>query len=586
MKRRALLIRAGALVAATGLVLAACGGSSGGGSGGGSTTGGAASSGSDSVLHPSTKKGGTLRAVNDSDCDYWDPARTYYANCWDQQRWISRQLVTFAPRPGKPELVGDLATSAPTPSDLKTWTYTLKDGLKFADGTPITSKDIKYAVERVFATDVINGGPTYFIDYLDDPKNPYQGPYKDTDPDKLGLKSVDTPDDKTITFHLNKPFADWNFVMALPGVSPVPRAKDTGANYTFAPVSSGPYKIEKYTPNKSITFVRNPNWDPKTDAVNKALPDRIEETMGLDLDDIDNRLLANTADFYVGQTGVQITAQNRILSDPSLRRDRTTNDITGFIRYLSVMTTVKPFDNIHCRTAVAYALDKTAQQLARGGPVGGGAIATTMLTPPLKYYQSFDLFPSDGGKGDIAKAKQELAACGQPNGFATTLATRSNGKEVAQAEAVQASLAKIGIKVTINKSAPSQYFSSTIGIPANVHKNGIGLAMAAWGPDWPTPYAMLSSITDGRKILSAGNSNYAELNDPTVNTGLDEATQTTDEAKAQQIWTRTDKAIVASGAYVPLLYDKALNLFSDRVTNVYFTSAYDMADFAQFGVTR
>ncbi|MCM3882974.1 ABC transporter substrate-binding protein [Frankia sp. R82] len=537
-------------------------------------------------MHPSDKKGGTLRAVNDSDCDYWDPARTYYANCWDQQRWISRQLVTFAPRPGEPQLVGDLATSAPTPADLKTWKYTLKDGLKFSDGTPITSKDVKYAVERVFATDVINGGPTYLIDYLDDPANPYPGPYKDTDPNKLGLKSVETPDDHTIIFHLNKPFGDWNYVMAQPGVTPVPKAKDTGANYTFKPMSSGPYMVEKYTPNKSISFVRNPYWDPKTDTVNKALPDRIEETMGLDLDDIDNRLLANSADFYVGQTGVQITAQNKVLGDPSLRADRTTDDLSGFIRYLSVVTTVKPFDNIHCRNAVAYAIDKTAQQLARGGPVGGGDIATTMLTPPLKYYASFDLFPSAGHRGDIAKARQELTACGQPNGFATTLATRSNGKEVAQAEAVQASLAKIGIKVTINKSAPSQYFSSTIGIPANVHKNGIGLAMAGWGPDWPAPYAMLSSIVDGRKILSAGNSNYAELNDPTVNKGLDEGVTTTDEAKAQQIWTRTDRAIVASAADVPLLYDKALNLFSNRLTNIYFTTAYNMTDFAQFGVMR
>ncbi|WP_261574915.1 ABC transporter substrate-binding protein [Frankia gtarii] len=577
-------------------MLAACGGSSGGGgSNGGSAAGGGATSSagngssagaSDAVLHASDKKGGTLRALNDSDCDYWDPARTYYANCWDQQRWISRQLVTYVPQPGTPRLTGDLATAVPTSSDLKTWTYTLKDGIRFSDGTPITSKDIKYAVERVFATDVINGGPTYLIDYLDDPNAPYLGPYKDTDPNKLGLKSVDTPDDKTIIFHLNRPFADWNFVMALPGVTPVPKAQDTGANYTFKPVSSGPYKIDKYTPNKVITFVRNPNWDPKTDTVNKALPDRIEVTMGLDLDDVDNRLLANSADFYVGQTGVQITAQNKILGDPSLRRDRTTDDVTGFIRYLSVMTQVKPFDNVHCRNAVSYALDKTAQQLARGGPIGGGAVATTMLTPPLKYYRSFDLFPTAGSKGDVAKAKQELTACGQPNGFSTTLASRSNGKEVAQAEAVQASLAKIGVKVTINKSAPSQYFSSTIGIPVNVHKNGIGLAMAAWGPDWPTPYAMLSSIVDGRKILSAGNSNYAELNDPTVDSGLDDGIATTDEARAQQIWTDTDKAVVKSAAYIPLVYDKALNLFSDRTTNIYFTSAYGMADFAQFGVTR
>jgi peptide/nickel transport system substrate-binding protein len=583
MKRRVFLIRTGALVAAAGLALAACGGSSGGGSGGASAT---SSSGTSSILHSSDKKGGTLNAVNDSDCDYWDPGRTYYANCWDQQRWISRELVTFAPKPGTPELVPDLATAVPTSSDLKTWKYTLKTGIKFQDGTPITSKDIKYAVEREFAADVINGGPTYLIDYLDDPASPYPGPYKDTDPNKLGLKTVETPDDQTIIFHLNKAFGDWNYVMSLPIVAPVEKSKDTGANYTFNPVSSGPYEIQKYVPNKSITFVRNPNWDPATDTVNKALPDKIVETMGLDLDDIDNRLLANTADFYVGQTGVQIAMQAKLLADPTTRSDRTTDDITGFLRYLSVITKVKPFDNVHCRLAVAYAIDKTAQQLARGGPVGGGAVATTMITPPIKYYSAFNLAPDVPDTGNVAKAKSELAACGQPNGFSTTLATRSNGKEVAQATAIQASLAKVGIKVTINKSAPSQYFSSTIGIPANVHKNGIGLAMAAWGPDWPSPYAMLDSIVDGRKILSAGNSNYAELNDPTVDKNIDTGVATTDDSTAQTAWTTADKAIVGSGAYVPLLYDKAFNLFSNKLTNIYFTSAFDMADFAQFGVVK
>jgi len=583
MKRRVFLIRAGALVAAAGLALAACGGSSGGGDGSASAS---SSSGTSTIAHPSTKKGGTLQALNDSDCDYWDPGRTYYANCWDQQRWISRELVTFAPRPGTAELAPDLATSVPTSSDLKTWKYTLKKGIKFQDGTPITSKDIKYAVEREFATDVINGGPTYLVDYLDDPANPYPGPYKDPDPNKLGLKTVETPDDQTIIFHLNKAFGDWNYVMSVPIVAPVEKSKDTGANYTFNPVSSGPYQIEKYVPNKSISFVRNPNWDPSTDTVNKALPDKIVVTMGLDLDDVDNRLFANTGDFYVGQTGVQVAMQAKLLADPSVRADRSTDDITGFIRYLSVMTKVKPFDNIHCRMAVAYAIDKTAQQLARGGPVGGGAIATTMITPPVKYYSSFNLFPSAGDKGDVAKAKSELAACGQPNGFSTTLASRSNGKEVAQAEAIQASLARIGIKVTITKSAPSQYFSSVIGIPANVHKNGIGLAMAAWGPDWPSPYAMLDSIVDGRKILSAGNSNYAELNDPVVDRNIDAGVSATSDGAAQEAWTAVDKAIVGSAAYVPLLYDKAFNLFSDRLTNIYFTPAYGMADFAQFGVVK
>jgi peptide/nickel transport system substrate-binding protein len=582
MRRKRLALRVGTVLFAVAIAATACGGSGGGGSSGTTSTGTTATSDNSRLLQASAKKGGTLQALNDSDCDYWDPQRTYYANCWDQQRWISRQLITYAPQPGTPKLVGDLATSVPTSSDLKTWTYHLKSGIKFEDGTTITSKDIKYGIERVFATDVINGGPTYPIDYLQDPKNPYPGPYKDTDPNKLGLKSIETPNDQTIVFHLNKPFADWNYVMSTPQSTPVPRAKDTGAKYTFHPVSSGPYKIQSYTPGKQIVFIRNPEWNSATDPNRKALPDKIVETEGLALNDIDQRILSNQDDFYVGQTGVQITAQAKILADPALRKARTLDTETGSMRYLTVFSKVKPFDNLHCRNAVAWAVDKQAQQIARGGPVGG-SIATTMLPTVLTYYQKFDLFPSPGGKGDIAKAKAELAACGYPKGFSTTLVSRSSGKEVAQAEAIQASLAKINIKVTIDKFDPSQYFSAVIGIPANVHQKKYGLAMAAWSADWPAPWPFFSSIVDGRKILAQGNSNYGELNDPVVNSGLDKASTSVDTPQ-QAIWTSVDKAVVKSAVYVPLLYDKSFDVYSSRLTNVYFTSAWAMIDFAALGV--
>ena len=102
MSRRSVRLRAATLMSvvglASGLVLAACGGDG--------ATGGAAApnrqpaaSGAAALLHPSAKAGGTLRALSDSDCDYWDPARTYYAYCWNQQRWFSRQLLTYAAHP-------------------------------------------------------------------------------------------------------------------------------------------------------------------------------------------------------------------------------------------------------------------------------------------------------------------------------------------------------------------------------------------------------------------------------------------------------------------------------------------------------
>ncbi len=79
---------------------------------------------------------------------------------WDFMRFIFRPLLNFDAQPGAVRLVGDLATEPAVPTDGgKTWKYTLRSGVKYQDGTTVTSKDVKYAIERPFAQDVINGGP-------------------------------------------------------------------------------------------------------------------------------------------------------------------------------------------------------------------------------------------------------------------------------------------------------------------------------------------------------------------------------------------------------------------------------------------
>ena len=85
----------------------------------------------------------------------------------------------------------------------------------------------------------------------------------------------------------------------------MPEAKDTGRKYKEHVVSSGPYKFETYEAGKGFTLVRNPNWDQATDPNRKALPDRYEVTLGVNADDIDNRLISGDLDVDIAGTGVQ-----------------------------------------------------------------------------------------------------------------------------------------------------------------------------------------------------------------------------------------------------------------------------------------
>ncbi|MGW9034844.1 ABC transporter substrate-binding protein, partial [Streptomyces sp. NPDC055721] len=247
-------IAAGALLAAaTMVVTTACGGDGGkSGDKDGKTGASGFNAAVNKVANASDKKGGELKFIGSQEADSWDPQRGYYGFVWDFARYYTRQLVTFKAEPGaaSTELVSDLATdTGKVSADGLTYTFTLKDGIAWEDGKPITSKDIKYGIERIWAQDVISGGPIYLQQVLD-PKGEYKGPYKDTSADKLGLKAIETPDDKTIIFKLPVANGDFLQMLAMPAASPVRQDKDTKAKYGLKPFSSGPYKWQSYTPNK------------------------------------------------------------------------------------------------------------------------------------------------------------------------------------------------------------------------------------------------------------------------------------------------------------------------------------------------
>jgi peptide/nickel transport system substrate-binding protein len=242
--------RARGLVSAVGLsaslVLAACG--AGGGAGtqqgtGNQGTQAAFDAASTSVVNPSDKKGGTLKFANPADWDSLDPGETYYGYAWNFARLYGRSLMMFQSAPGKEgnQLVPDLAEAPGQSSDGgKTWTYKLRKGVKFDDGTEVTSADVKYAVLRSIDKQTFPNGPTYWEAVLDLPSG-YKGPYKS--PNMNTDSAIETPDEYTIVFHTTNPFAAFEYLAQLPQTMPVPKDKDTGAKYRNSIVSTGPYKF-------------------------------------------------------------------------------------------------------------------------------------------------------------------------------------------------------------------------------------------------------------------------------------------------------------------------------------------------------
>jgi peptide/nickel transport system substrate-binding protein len=559
------------------------GSSSSSSAGGGSSTTAAYNAAADNVVNASTKTGGTLNLLTSADCDSWDPQRTYYGWCWNMQRLFTRSLIGYQVVNGtKYTLAPDLATDMGTHNaNFTQWTYTLKSGIKWSDGTPVTPKDVKYGVERLFATDVINGGPSsYFISGIAHPKN-YAGPYKSGD-----LSTITTTA-TTITFNLSGPNSNFDTLMAMAASGPVPYKTEggpgfTGATYTKHPMSTGPFMIKSYTPNKSIVFVRNPNWSQATDTIRHPLVNEVDLTVDTDPVDIDKKLEAGTADANAS-AGVQAEFQAKILTNPTLKASAD-DPISQADRYAAIIPSVIP--NVHCRLAIFYAWDKAGFIRAYGGEVAG-VPAGGMAPPGIPgYTASFNPYPSGASNtGDDVKAKQELAACGQPNGFSTKMTYATPSGRAAAAFAVeQAALAKVGIQVTAATHDSSTYYSTWIGSPQNLKNQGIGIAFAAWGADFPTAVGFFQSITNGNAILPTGNSNYASLNDPTVNAVLDKAPA----GKATEAdWESLNSAIAKSGTYLPILYEKTLYYRNPQMTNVTSDNAlaFGIYDFVNVGVS-
>jgi len=591
MRRRSRLAFAACAVAA-GLTLAAC--SSGGGtSSSGGSSGGSSASGSNAafnagvtkVVNPSTKKGGTLTFALSSTPDSFDPGNTYYAWTFDMTRLWATPLVTYKSCPGAcgNTLVPGIATSLGTVSDNGlVWTYHLKQGLKFEDGTPVTSADVKYAVERTYDRSVLANGPTYFPVLLADPK--YPGPYKD----KTGnLTSITTPDASTIQFHLQSPFPDFNYVASLPQTAPVPPSKDTGSNYQLHPLSTGPYMFQSYQVNKQATLVPNPNWTPNEDPQVSQLASKVVINLNVNAADLDNRLLAGDVDIDAQGIGVQAATRAKILSNPSLEKDA---DASPGNRewFTYINTKVAPLNNVACRQAVEYAANKTDLQTAWGGPYAGGQIATTLLLPGMGGYTSFDQYNAKTDPtGDLTAAKAALAKCGHPTGFTVGASYRSDRPaEVAAVQALQAALARVGIQLQLHGYPSGTYYTDFAGSPNYVHQHNLGVLMGGWSPDWPDGYGMMDELINGNTIAPSGNTNIGELNDPTIN-GLfaQAANPSITDAQRNAIYGEIDKDAMAQAVILPNVYATNLLYRNPAVTNVYTMTPFGMYNYGVMGVS-
>ncbi|MGW6531783.1 ABC transporter substrate-binding protein [Streptomyces venezuelae] len=527
-------------------------------------------------------EGGTLTVLNRDPQTDFDPARLYTSGGGNIPSLVFRTLTTRNREDGAKgtEVVPDLATGLGKPSKNATvWTYTLKKGLKYEDGSAITTADIKYGIERSFAAE-LSGGAPFLRDWLIGGAD-YEGPYKS----KGGLKSVETPDERTIVFHLNKPVGDFDYVATQTSFAPVPKAKDKGTKYEEHPVSSGPYKVVRNeNDGERLRLERNPHWSAKNDAERKAYPDVIDVRSGLDSSVINQRLSAGQgADAAAVTTDTNLGPAElaKVAGDKELSSHVGTGHF-GYTNYLAFNPKVKPFDDPKVRQAISYAVDRSSVVNAAGGS-SLAEPATTFLPNQKSFgYTKFDHFPA-GPSGDPKKAKELLKEAGHKDGLTITL-THSNAKDFETspeiATAVQDALKKAGITVKLEGLEENDYSDRT-----HSAKDEPGLFLAHWGADWPSGGPFLAPIFDGRQIVKDGaNFNSGFLDDKSVNDEIDEINKLTDLKAAAERWGALDKKIGEKALTVPLFHPVYKRLYGKDVKNVVISDWTGVLDVSQVAV--
>jgi peptide/nickel transport system substrate-binding protein len=524
MGKRRQQVRLVGLALALALVAAACGG-------------GDDEGGGDQQATP--QKGGVLRtAISDFGfTNGFDITGEYVAVAIGLYGAMTRTLMGVKHVAGPPgnELVPDLASAPPEISDDGlTYTFKLKTGVKWAPplNRDVTSKDVAYAFQRINTAPLVAQYATYYTGVI----KGMDGKAKSAE---TTISGIETPDDTTIIFNLEKPTGDFLYRLSMPAAAPIPeevaKCFKKAGDYGRYVMSNGPYMIQGsdqldisscetmkpisgFDPSKSLTLVRNPNYDQATDDTRANYVDAIVVSVNTNVDDIFSQIQAGNLDSSIADQPPKPVLQ-QYLTDPAKKPYLHSNsgDRTW---YITMNWAVPPFDDIHVRKAVNWVMDKQGILQAWGGSTFG-EVATHNIPPivlgGLLPASEYNPYPSEGNRGDEAKAKEEMkqskydtnkdGVCDAKECSNLVMPNR-NTPTFADSEAVVvSSLEKIGIKVK-----PRQLASSAAYTTIQTVKNKIPIAMnTGWGKDYADAFTFAGPLLDGRGITATGNNNYPLL---------------------------------------------------------------------------
>jgi peptide/nickel transport system substrate-binding protein len=604
-----------AAFAATGLLAVgatACGSSSSNSSGGGSSSG---SSGAPSIPlkageNPAGqkltggKKGGNLTVYSSEDFEHLDPGESYFTQDYGVDYATQRPLFSYKPNTST-TLSPDLATEVPSTSNGgisdggKTVTVHIRPGVFFSPpvNREVTSADVAYAIERGANPNVANPYfPAYFGAGAPAPLEGAQTASYKGGP----IPGITTPNKFTIVFHTIKPSGSFLVSgLSLPISMPVPQSfagpMDKSSPTTYGSkylVATGPYMIKSnpktglfqgigYQTGKSLTLVRNPRWNAKTD-FRPAYLNGVTFNIGGDATVIGQQVLkgTNAVQFDTpAQSVVKLAYQQypaQITFTPG------SGD-----HYVALDNASGPFKNVNLRRAVWANLNRAGIIKLKGGSLTSEP-ATHFIYPGVQGFTQAGGYPgpqTDFNKsttGSLSVAQKYMKAAGYKSGKYTGSQTvqivgANNGNDPAIIQLLNTDMTQLGFKTHVSLVDQSVMYAKYCGVPK---QNIDACPTVGWVRDFADPLTVLYVPFYGPAITPTNNSNWGQVNNPQINAAMQKAALIIDPTARAQAWANVDKMLVDQAVAIPEDFDNQPNVESKNVAGVnqlWNTGTWDLA---------
>jgi peptide/nickel transport system substrate-binding protein len=475
--------------------------------------------------------GGSITIARIEDSQSFDKTNVFQ----NESIWLAEQImeplytVTANGKSEKPWL----ATGYKVSNGGKTYTFTLRNGVKFSNGQPMTSADVKFS--------------------LDDARAQSKGwGFLDT-----AIKNITAPTPDTVVVHLKYKWAPFLADIALfaNGIIPNHFAGQTRKAFYSHPIGTGPFMWDKRVVGQSVTFQRNPNYwqkgKPYLDSVTWTYVTD-ENTRALQLQG--NQIQVDEFPPFNSISKLQHTNGVTMTLFPSTRTD-----------YLVMNEQYAPLADVHVRRAISYAIDR--QAIVKSVLFGYGKPANSFLPPQVPFYS-----PNAGGlQFNMAKAKAEMAKSKYPKGFKVSLLVGAGAQvESANGQILQNQLKQLGIDVSFKQEDTSTEFN-------DVEKQKYQLAFQYWTMDIADPDELVTFAVDP---AGGAHSFYTDYNNPTVIKDSHLAQRETNVATRAKLYTKIQQ-LASQDAFMGFLYYSPFRYaYSSKLHgfNVYPLGNYHLED--------